>query len=101
MLSKAEAKKAGKRAGHAAATWFTPDDRTLEMFDDGDPELDDYLPRRPDLSGEHAGESINEILAVEADDDPDDVDEIANVWQEAADEAFDAEIARAFAEFSR
>lgn len=100
MLNESEARRAGKAAGKAAASWFDPGDerqarRLLTMLEDGDPRLDEHLPRRPDLSGEWAGESMNETLDVEDDDDPDDVDEIASVWQEAADEAFDQEIERA------
>lgn len=95
MLTKRDAKKEGARAGHAAATWFEPSDRVIEMIEDGDPEADEYMPRRPNLSGEFAGESMNEILGVEADDDPDDVDEIANIWEAAAQQAYDEEINRA------
>lgn len=99
MLSKAEAKRDGARAGKAAASWMDPGDersarRLAKMIDDGDPAIDQYLPRRPDLSGEYAGESMNEILDVQDGDDPDAVDEIADIWQEAADEAFDAEVGR-------
>lgn len=100
MLNESEARRAGRAAGKAAASWFEPGDerqarKLLTMHEDGDPELDNYLPRRPDLSGEWAGESMNEILDVQDDDDTDDIDAIADAWQEAADEAFDAEIERA------
>jgi hypothetical protein len=93
MLTKTEAKREGKRAGEAAASWFDPGDRRnarrlLEMLDDGDPRLDEYLPRSPDLSGEYAGESMNEILDIDDDDDDDDVDEIAQIWEDAASTAF-------------
>lgn len=99
MLNEREAKRAGAQAGKSAASWLEigskrDAERLLEMLDDGDPELDDYLPRRPDLSGEWAGESINEILQVDDDDDDEDIDRIADIWQEAADEAFDKEIER-------
>jgi hypothetical protein len=95
MLTRREARAEGKRAGHAAATWFEPSDELVQMIEDGDPEADQYMPRRPDLSGEYAGESMNELLDVTEDDDPDDVDEIADIWQEAADAAYQKEIDRA------
>jgi hypothetical protein len=100
MLNAAEARRDGRLAGKAAATWFDPGDerharKLLRMLEEDDPMLDEYLPRRPSLSGEWAGESMNEILRIDENDDPDDIDEIADIWQEAADEAFDAEIERA------
>lgn len=99
MLSERDAEIAGKSAGRAAASWLSIDSQEqandlLEMLEDGDPRLDEYLPRRPDLSGEFSGESMNEILEVDDDDDPDDVQAIADIWQNAADEAYDAEINR-------
>lgn len=106
MLSAAEARRDGRKAGKAAASWLDIRDaaaarRFRRMLDDGDPQLDDYLPRRPDLSGEFAGESLNEVLGVDdgdaeewGDEFDDHVDEIAEIWQEAADEAFDREIER-------
>ena len=58
---KAQAHKMGMEAGLAAASWVTDgnDNRDdfadiLEMLDNGDPQVDEYLPQRPDLSGEWA-----------------------------------------------
>lgn len=101
MLSKREAKAEGTRAGHAAATWFEPSDAVIRMLDDGDPQADEYMPRRPDLSGEWAGESMTELLQLDGDEDADDADEIADIWLAAADAAYDKEIARAIREFIR
>ena len=56
-----EAYELGKAAAIAAASWTVDGNsseqyirRVLAMFDDGDPQLDDYLPPMPDLSGEWA-----------------------------------------------
>jgi hypothetical protein len=56
-----EAYRLGVQAAEAAASWAadgnTTDDhrrRVLAMLEDGDPMADDYLPARPNLSGEWA-----------------------------------------------
>jgi len=58
---KPEAARMGRDAGVAAASWVSDGnlsrehyERLARMFDDGDPALDDYLPARPNLSGEWA-----------------------------------------------
>lgn len=103
MLNKREAKQEGARAGKAAASYAEISDDLIDMWDDGDPAMDDYLPARPNLSGEWAGESMNEILDISDDDDvdDDDVDEIAEIWEDAANEAYDKEILRMMREFRR
>ena len=57
----AEAFRLGQEAAWTAASWTidgnTSTDhaaRVLAMLDDGDPAADDYLPARPNLSGEWA-----------------------------------------------
>lgn len=52
----AEAFKLGAEAAHTAASWTSTEHpaRILAMLDAGDPAADDYLPARPDLSGEWA-----------------------------------------------
>jgi hypothetical protein len=64
----AEAAVRGTKAGKAAASWVfdgnTTDEtyrRTLQGIEDGDPEVMDRLSWSP-LSGEWAGESIQELL---------------------------------------
>lgn len=75
----AEATTRGTRAGQARASWVFDGNTTertyrdvLQGIDDGDPEVLDRLDWSP-LSGEHAGESISELLGdlLEADDTED------------------------------
>jgi hypothetical protein len=67
----------GYRDGHAAATWFAPQDETtarwiLDGLDAGDPEVLDYLPS-PRLGGEYADDPTwSNILADEGCEDSDD-----------------------------
>lgn len=57
----AEAFKLGQEDARASASWAADGNtspehirRVLRMLADGDPQADDYLPARPDLSGEWA-----------------------------------------------
>src|SRR5262245_12994488 len=57
----AEARELGAEHARNAAAWVADGNtdteqirKVLAMLDAGDPEADDYLPRRPDLSGEWA-----------------------------------------------
>ena len=52
----AEAFRLGQEAARAAASWTADDHaaRVLAMLEAGDPEAENYLPARPDLSGEWA-----------------------------------------------
>jgi len=59
MSYKQEAYARGEKAALAAASWCcdgnTPQEhirRMVKWFDDGDPQKDQYLPSRPNLSGE-------------------------------------------------
>lgn len=100
----AEARTRGERAGKNAASWYFNGETTnaqyryvLRGIEDGDPEvLDMFNP--PDLSGQWAGESINELLGdliqhggAEGYDEDDD---IMDAWESAASDAFWAEIER-------
>lgn len=63
MSAAQDARARGEDAAKAAASWVTDGNsdvaeraRVLAMLRDGDPAADDYLPARPDLSGEYADE---------------------------------------------
>ena len=102
LMSKAEAKKAGKRAGLAAASWKFDGNTTKATYEyflkglaDGDPEvLDAYMPPSW-LSGEFAGESMNELIG--APDTPAQearVDDVAQAYEDAAEGAYWHELER-------
>lgn len=102
ILTIAEAKRAGKRAGLAAASWKfdgNTSDATYKHFlkglADGDPEvLDAYAPPSW-LSGEYAGESINELLG--SPDTPAQEarqDDVAQAYEYAAEGAYWHELER-------
>lgn len=100
MMNKREARKAGRQAGLAAASWVfdgnTKDEmyrRVLNGLEDGDPEVFDAIAAPSWLSGEWAGESISEILGESSGDDDRD-DEIAGLYEQAADTAYYHEIER-------
>lgn len=101
MLNKREAKAAGKAAGKAAASWrfdgVTTDATYLAValgIEIGDPAVLDQISPGSWLSGEWAGESMNELLDADSDDDPDHLDEIAGIYETAADSAYWYEIDR-------
>jgi hypothetical protein len=70
MLTKRQAIKVGRARGLALASWVFDGNTTdatyrrfLELSEEGSPKLyDEFGPRSGWLSGEMAGESINEIL---------------------------------------
>jgi hypothetical protein len=96
MIGKREAKQRGQRAGAAAASWVfdgnTTDEtyaRVARMILDGDPELYDVVHEPEWLSGEHAGESMNELLDLTGRErNQDKIDEIAQIYELAANDAF-------------
>lgn len=101
-----QAKKDGRSAGLAAASWVFDGNttlatyrRTLEGLRDGDPAVYDAF-RSPDLSGEWADAPTPATLADDygideaRDPDGDLLDEVCDVWQAAADAAFWTEIER-------
>lgn len=100
MLNKREAKKEGRQAGLAAASWKFDGNTTDETYraflqgsEDGDPAVMDAYSPPSWLSGEWAGESISEILGESSGDDERD-DEIATIYEEAADTAYWRELER-------
>lgn len=69
------ARERGESAARALASWTVDGNTTpesaravLALLDDGDPAAEDYLPRRPDLSGEFAGDETPHGLAVDVTD---------------------------------
>lgn len=100
MLNKREAKRAGRDAGIAAASWKfdgNTDDATYSAFlrgsRDGDPAVMDAYQPPSWLSGEWAGESISELLG-DSSGDCDRDDEIANIYEDAANMAYWNELER-------
>lgn len=102
LMSKVDAKKAGKRAGLAAASWKFDGNTSKATYEhflkglaDGDPEvLDAYMPPSW-LSGEFAGESMNELIG--SPDTPaqeERVDDVAQAYELAAEGAYWHELER-------
>lgn len=90
----------GYSDGHAAATWFAPEDERaarwiLDGLDAGDPDVLDYLPS-PRLGGEWADEPTwSNILAYEGCEDSDDGrPELLDAYQYAYACAVEREIVR-------
>jgi hypothetical protein len=88
--------------GHAAASWVFDGNTTRETYaaflsgyNDGDPKIMDHYQPRSWLSGEWAGERMNEILGEpETDRDRERQDAVADAYSEAADTAYWRELAR-------
>lgn len=104
-----DAYERGVEAAEAAASWTTDAmDRggrvsredsarsLLAMMEEGDPEVFDYLPAMPNLSGEYADDPTPQSLArdVTGLDDfserPELVDEIAQAFENGVSETFEA-----------
>lgn len=99
MLTYDEVTKLASDMGKSAATWVSPNDeqeagRILEGLNDCDPEILDALSPRSWLSGEWAGESMAELLSLDGDEAPDDIDDMAKHFEEVADSAYWSEIER-------
>jgi hypothetical protein len=113
-----EARELGERAGCDAASWVLDGRNSQEhyiqlarMMDDGDPRLDEYLPARPNLSGEWS-DDLTPIGLYEAVTGEDHaaaeeraglayetlvgsvVDALADAWEEGVSETFDHECER-------
>jgi hypothetical protein len=108
----------GREAGHAAASWVINGNATdehyarlLRMIDDGDPRAEEYLPTRPNLSGEWADDLspiglYEQITGLDHSEEEDAagmayetligsvVDAIANAWEEGVSETFEIECER-------
>lgn len=91
-----------------AASWVldgnTSEDhirRMVAMLDDGDPEAEQYLPARPDLSGEWADSMTPDVLHREItggeeprEDDSTFQDELCSAYERGVDETFQVECER-------
>lgn len=97
-----EAKRLGRDAGEAAASWCIDGNTTdetkakiLKGYEDGDPEVMDMF-RLPDLSGEWADgptpRSLAEDIGIEEDDER--LDDACSAWEEAVSDGFWNELIR-------
>ena len=86
----------GRKAGNNAASWIDFDEegarRYLKGYEEGDPEIMDAF-RVPDFSGVYSGDytekDLHDDLGVESESlSPEEEDELANAWMDAAGEAF-------------
>lgn len=100
-----EARQRGRNAAEAAATWTVDGNtkrdhalRVLGMIRAGDPEADDYLPNRPNLSGEFSDaptvQSLTaEIIGAETEPYGDEIepymDVVADAFEDGVGEAFE------------
>ena len=106
-----EARAWGEHAATNAASWVVDGNtsgdhirRVLQLMEDGDPRADDYLPRYPDLSGEFADDYTplmlaRGILGIE-DPSPEDIDTLADAWEDGVSETFYATCASILCEHS-
>jgi len=99
MLTYDEVTKLAYDMGRNAATWVSPNDkqqaqRILTPLNDGDTEVLKTLSPPNWLSGEWAGESMTELLALTGDERADDIDDMASHFEEVADNAYWLEIER-------
>lgn len=93
----------GRNRGYAAATWVFDGNTTKTTYamlakalDDGDPTIDTLITEPGWLSGEHAGESPNELLGdLLWPNNPDKNEEIQQAYEEAARASFWLEVGRA------
>jgi hypothetical protein len=102
-----EAYELGVEHARNAASWVIDGNtsheaiaRVVALLDEGD-DLDDYLPRRPNLSGEYAdeltpGELAAEITDLDSDDPHFDelADILADAYERGVGETFEAECER-------
>jgi hypothetical protein len=111
---KAQARAQGETAGRNAASWVLDgnhDDSHYErlerMMDEGDPALYDYLPERPNLSGEWADAPVpatlfEEITGLDAHAEAswnyevysEVLEALCTAWEDAVAETFDHECER-------
>jgi hypothetical protein len=103
---RAKAYAAGADAARAAASWIDTSNapRLLAMLEEGDPVVDDFLPACPNLSGEWADsltpvslahEIASDLLDLDGSElDPEDVNTIAEAWEEGVSDTFERECER-------
>jgi hypothetical protein len=96
-----EARGLGRGCALSAASWTVDGNadlhharKVLTMLEDGDPAADDYLPRRPNLSGEWADDPTPQSLAEDItgleDIDSDLVDRLAEAWEAGVSDTFES-----------
>lgn len=90
-----EAYQLGVKAALAAASWIVDGNTKTEfipavlvMFDDGDPAVDDYLPRRPDLSGEFADAVTPQTLCAWIGCTSDESEAVCGAWEDGVSDTF-------------
>lgn len=105
----------GTDAAEAAASWIVDGNsdvegarRLLSQLQDGDPAADDFLPARPDLSGEFADAPTPQTLfAAIVGRDPESIadgelmDALADAWEEGVSDAFTPACERQLIDFTR
>lgn len=93
----------GREAGEAAASWVVDGNTDvqiarglLKMLDDGDPAAEQYLPRRPDLSGEFAEDLTPRGLYLEvtgndpySEADADTIQALSDAWEDGVADTFE------------
>jgi hypothetical protein len=102
LVSKKVAKVDGAARGKGAASWMFDGNTTketyrafLDGFEDGDPAIMDAYAPPSWLSGEHAGESLNELLGeATTERDAERLDDVCATYEEAADRAYWGELVR-------
>lgn len=97
----AEARELGRKHGRNAGAWAADGNTTQEhirgvlaMFEDGDPQAFDYLPRMPNLSGEFADDLTPQRLYYEVTGASDDYE--ADESTEALCDAYEEGVAETF-----
>lgn len=103
LITKREARKAGRRAGLNAASWKFDGNTTeaeyrrfLLGYMSGDPEVMDQYTPPSWLSGEWAGESISELLGeAETTRELDRMEDVETAYEDAAEQAYWSELERA------
>lgn len=93
-----QARELGREAGRNAGSWAADGNtsaehirKVLTMIEDGDPEADDFLPRKPNLSGEFADDPTPRSVALDIigeDYEPDDRDALCDAWEDGVRETF-------------
>lgn len=107
MTTEDRAREMGQERGKAAASWVFDGNTTdetyrtfLRLSDDGDPAIDQFATQTGWLSGEYGDEPSPTTLArdlempTKTDKDLATLDEVCNVYEEAAEAAYWAELER-------
>jgi hypothetical protein len=98
------ARKIGAEHGHAAGTWAFDGNTTRETYewavkgiDDGDPAVLDSFPTEPHgIGGEYSARQLCDDIDVDYDlTETGEVDQITEAYEQAARDAFWAEVERA------